>query len=144
MHVVVAYEGVLVKKDNAPIQEGVDLTRALASVGRVSILSKAPQEAVERFLGVHRVEPIAQVISGCERPGEAPLLIRQIEDFRAGGDRLDTVVLPYPDLVTKILQMRLASVLFLAPGSTPPKYRPDDEGRKTWDEIERDISERTY
>jgi len=144
MNVALAYEGVLVKGDSQPIQEGLDLARALASVGRLTVLAEADISAVERFLGVHRVDPVAQVISGSERPGEAPLLVRQIEEYRANGVRLDTVVVPDPSLVTPLLQARLAVVLFLAPGSTPPKYRPDDEGRRTWDDITKDISERTY
>lgn len=144
MHVAVAYEGVLTKGDNAPIQEGLDLARAFAAVGRVTVLSEAPQDAVERFLSVHRVEPIAQVLSGSDRPGDGPLLLRQVQEYRANEVRLDTVVLPDPALVTPLLQSRLAVVLFLAPGSAPPKYRPDDSGRQTWDEICRDISERTY
>lgn len=144
MHVAVAFEGVLAKTPSAPIQEGLDMARSMAGFGRLSVFSEAPVSVVERFLAVHRVDPVAQVISGSERPGNAPLLLRQVEEYRANEVRLDLIVIPDPSLVVSLLQLRLAVALFLAPGSTPPKYRPDDEGRRTWEEIASDISERTY
>lgn len=144
MNVAVCYEGVLTKGDNHPILEGIDVARSLASMGRLSVLSEAPQQAVERFLGVHRVDPIAQVLSGSERPGEAPLFIRQVDQIRSGGERLDTVIVPDPAWVPVLLRARLAVMVFLSPGSTPPVFRPDDSGRKLWEEIEKDIAERTY
>lgn len=135
----------MVKDNHAPIPEGLDLVRSLGAAGRVTVLAEASVNDVERFLAVWRVEPIARVVSGSQRPGDSPLLVRQVEECRANEMRLDTVVVPDPGLVTPLLKSRLAVVLFLAPGSTPPKYRPDDDdGRRTWESISRDISERTY
>ena len=90
------------------------------------------------------MDPIAQVLSGSERPGEAPLFIRQVDQIRSGGERLDTVIVPDPAWVPVLLRARLAVMVFLSPGSTPPVFRPDDSGRKLWEEIEKDIAERTY
>lgn len=137
MHVAVVFEGVLVKPgEQAPIHAGVDLARSLAPMDRLVVLSEASVEAVERFLGVHRVEKVAKILSGSERPGEAPLVQRQVEEYRAGGVRLDAVVYPDPALTAWILESRLAAILFLPPGSIPPRFRPDDDaGRPTWDEI---------
>jgi phosphoglycolate phosphatase-like HAD superfamily hydrolase len=145
MNVAVAYEGVMVKEDdhNAPIQEAVDMVRAMAAFGRVVILAEASTQIVERFLAIHKVDKVVEVISGAERPGPEPLVARQIAQHRANGTRLDMVVVSDPSLVTWALEARLATLLFLAPWSVPPKFRPDDDaGRPTWEQIEADLDSR--
>lgn len=146
MLVVVAYEGVLVTHDKqpAPIQAGVDIVRSLTMAGRVVILAKETSlEKVETFCGVHRINDIGDIKCGTDRPGTGTVLQRQIDEVRASGVHIDSVVLGDASVLGWLLRSRLAAMLFMAPEVTPPQERPDDSaGRNTWAAIIEDIEER--
>lgn len=137
MHLAVQFEYVLFRPDTvAPILDAVDIVRSCADKGRVSILAEESEERVERFCSVHRIDNLASVISGCDRPGDEPLLLRQVAQLRASEGRLDTVMIADPTLVVPLLEERLAVNLFLPPGSVRPRWLPDGD-RVTWTDIEK-------
>ena len=89
-------------------------------------MSEAPLEKVETFVGVHRMSGIGDIRSGSDRPGSGKLFQRQIDEFRADGQVLDSVIHSDMEMVVWLMKQRIPSFMFVAPEVTPPSERPDD------------------
>ena len=143
MQVAVSYEGVLTTVSGSPVQAGVDLVRAISLGARVVMFGEASLEKMETFVGVHNLNRIADIRSGTERPGDEPLLRKQIDEFRADGIHIDVVIHPDPNLVSWLIKQRIPGLMFTEAEVTPPAHRPDDvEGLLSWSHVVEEYEKR--
>lgn len=145
MQTAISFEGVLIHGLNdSPVQAGVDIARSMGMAGRIVIMAQqAKLEVVETFCGVHRIDAVDDIRIGTKRPGSGSVFQRQIEEFRASGVVIDGVLHADLGMVTWLMQQRIASLLFTAPGVTPPESRPDDStGRQSWEQLDAEFTRR--
>lgn len=142
MNVAVVFDGVL-KSKSGPINDGVDMVKALTEKSKVWILSgDTDKDRIRFFCASQGINNILEITTDSQ-PGDDHVLLRQVDHLRADGSRLDMVILPDPSLLQPILEKRLTAVVFLPVGTVPPRWMPDDSrGRKTWSQIEEEMDKR--
>lgn len=135
MTVLVTLDGVLRTDTGAPIPEGVRLVESLRDLGRLVLLVPGSRAEAEHWLRVHGVRAPDDVLDASVTLHEGDdLHQRQVTVARSRG-AVDFLVSGDPDLVIHGISRGIASVLFSHPILTPPKHRPDNPRRRSWEDI---------
>ena len=123
---------------NTPIPQGISLYRMLKEKGRVLILCK-DKDKDEIWLRQNKINLIDDLIGE-----DVPLVTdnlewRQVEYCRSQWT-IDMVVTGDPEMVKRLLEAGVTTLMFLQPTYISEKFRPDSrQGIKPWAEITKEI-----
>ena len=123
---------------NTPIPQGISLYRMLKEKGRVLILCK-DKDKDEVWLRQNKINLIDDLIGE-----DVPLVTdnlewRQVEYCRSQWT-IDMVVTSDPEMVKRLLEAGVTTLMFLQPTYISEKFRPDSrQGVKPWAEITEEI-----
>lgn len=137
---VIVVEGVLRQNiGDGVIRQGQRLYHGLKETSKIAVVSNSLQhQQVERWLLLngftdHPYFYGADVTDPWEVGGTR---LRQIQHLREGGNFVELVVEPDPDIAARLMSEGLSVAAFLHPKYTRPEFRPDWSGEvKPWDTL---------
>ena len=138
MATLIFMDEVIRSHSGAPVTQGISLYRTLKEKGRVLILCKDKAKD-EIWLRQNKINLIDDLIGE-----DVPLVTdnlewRQVEYCRSQWT-IDMVVTSDPEMVKRLLEAGITSLMFLHPTYISEKFRPDSrQGVKPWADITAEI-----
>jgi hypothetical protein len=135
VHILVDLDGVL-RQGEKPIFPGVVLTGTLTAYNKLTIMSATSREETQRWLDVHGIVDMDDIIDASVGLESEDLSQRQVTLARSRGS-VDLLITGNPKLWVFAFEQGIPSVMFGAPEYSRVEFRPDAPKKvRSWSDIE--------